>query len=166
MADSVMSNDTIDMMLFFVVSIGVPLLVYAIVPRVLGAGRQWKWLLLVACTIFFVSWYVPSPLVGGKQTQFMTHFIGGGIFTGLLWLYIKLVKKWRAVWWVEAVSLFAFVSALGVANELFEFVLFELGQMPLGISDTSYDLVANTLGATVFYGLYLVVGTFYHRMQH
>jgi len=106
--------------------------------------------------VFFLSWYLPSPLIDGKQTQFMTHFVGGGIFTGLLWLYIKLVKKWRAVWWVEAASLFALVSTLGVANELFEFVLFKLGHMPLGISDTSYDLVANTLGALSLYLVYVV----------
>lgn len=151
------SNDTMDVMLFFVVSIGVPLLVYTIAPRVLRAGRQWKWLLLVACVIFFASWYIPSPLINGKQTQFMTHFVGGGVFTGLLWLYIKLVKEWRAALWVEAASLFALVSALGVANELFEFVLFQLGYMPLGISDTSYDLVANTLGAASLFLAYILV---------
>ena len=82
-------------MLFFIVSLGVPLVVYFVVPRLLGAQKDWKWLLLMACIIFFVSWYLPSPLIDGKQTQFMTHFVGGGIFTGLLWLYVKFTKKWR-----------------------------------------------------------------------
>jgi hypothetical protein len=144
-------------MLFTIVSVGVPLLVYIVAPKLLRAGREWKWLLFAACVLFFISWYLPSPLIDGKQTQFMTHFIGGGVFTGLLWLYSKLVKKWRAAWWLEAASLFALVSALGVANELFEFVLFKLGHMPLGISDTSYDLVANTLGALSLYLVYIVV---------
>lgn len=143
-------------MLFFIVSVGVPLLVYFLVPKLLDAHKDWNWLLLAACLVFFISWYLPSPLIDGKQTQFMTHFVGGGVFTGLLWLYIKLVKQWRAAWWLEAASLFALVSTLGVANELFEFVLFKLGHMPLGISDTSYDLVANTLGAAVLFAFYSI----------
>ncbi len=150
-------------MLFYVVSVGVPVCIYAILPKVLKVGKEWKWLLLLACFVFFTAWYLPSPLIDGKQTEFMTHFVGGGVFTGLLWLYIKLVKKWNAVWWLEAVSLLALVSTLGVANELFEFVLFKLGQMPHGISDTSYDLVANTLGALVFFVVYSI---FRGRAQH
>lgn len=142
-------------MLFYIVSIGVPGAIYITLPKILRSNKDWKWLLLAACMIFFISWYLPSPLIDGKQTEFMTHFVGGGLFTGLLWLYIKLVKKWRAAWWVEAASLFALVSTLGVANELFEFVLFKLGHMPHGIADTSYDLVANTLGALSFYIVYI-----------
>lgn len=144
-------------MIFYIVSVGIPLAVYLLVPRLIGAGRQWKWLLPTAGFIFFVSWYLPSPKIDGQQTEFVTHFVGGGLFTGLLWLYIKLVKKWHAVWWVEAASLFALVSALGVANELFEFILFKMGHMPHGISDTSYDLVANTLGATVLFIVYELI---------
>lgn len=144
-------------MLFTIVSFGVPLLVYILTPKLLHSEREWKWLLLAACMLFFLSWYLPSPLIDGKQTQFMTHFVGGGIFTGLLWLYIKLVKKWRASWWVEAATLFALVSSLGVLNELFEFILFKLGHMPLGIADTSYDLVANTLGAFVVFTVYMII---------
>jgi hypothetical protein len=143
-------------MIFDVVAVGVPLLVYACVPKFLKAGREWRWLLFAACLIMFISWYIPSPKIDGQQTQFFTHFVGGGIFTGLLWLYVKLVKKWRAAWWLEAVSLFALVSTLGVTNELFEFVLFKLGQMPHGITDTSYDLVANTLGALAFFAAYSI----------
>ena len=149
-------------MLFHIVSIGVPITVYFITPRLIHAGKRWKWLLFLACLLFFISWYIPSPKIDGQQTQFFTHFVGGGIFTGLLWLYIKLVKKWRAVWWVEAASLFALVSTLGVANELFEFVLFKTGHMPHGISDTSYDLVANTLGATLIFTMYLIEKLYRH----
>jgi len=143
-------------MIFYIVSIGVPVAVYLLVPKLIGAKKQWKWLLLIAVTVFFVSWYLPSPKIDGQQTQFVTHFVGGGVFTGLLWLYIKLVKKWHAPWWIEAAPLFALVSTLGVTNELFEFVLFKAGHMPNGISDTSYDLVANTLGALSVFLMYLM----------
>ncbi len=150
-------------MLFNVVSIGVPVLVYFLVPKLLQADKTWRWLLLVACFIMFMSWFLPSPLVDGQETQFMTHFVGGGIFTGLLWLYIKLVKKWSKKWWVEAASLFALVSALGVFNELFEVVLYIFGHMQ-NISDTSWDLVANTLGAMTFFVVYALVGAI--RKKH
>lgn len=144
-------------MLFHIVSIAAPVMVYFVTPRLIHVGKQWKWLLFLACLLFFISWYIPSPKIDGQQTQFFTHFVGGGIFTGLLWLYIKLVKKWHAAWWVEAASLFALVSSLGVTNELFEFVLFKTGHMPHGIADTTYDLVANTLGAFSLYLVYIVV---------
>ena len=144
-------------MVFYIVSLGVPLLIFALLPRFLNAKTQWLWLLGAACCLFFISWYLPSPSIDGKQTQFVTHFIGGGVFTGLLWLYIKLVKNWRTKWWLEAGSLYALVSALGVANELFELFLFKLGEMPFGIADTSWDLLANTLGALLVFMAYIVV---------
>lgn len=141
-------------MLFESVVIGVPLLVYVLVPKIIGASKAWRWLLFVACVVMSLSWFLPSPLVDGRETQFMTHFVGGGVFTGLLWLYIKLVKQWRASWWVEAASLFALVSALGVVNELFEIVLYVTGGMQQ-LGDTSWDLLANTLGAAFFYVVYV-----------
>lgn len=146
-------------MIFPVLSIVVPVVIYILVPRLIKAEREWKWLLLVACFTYFASWYLPSPLIDGQDTQFTTHFVGGGIFTGLLWLYVKLVKHWTAPWWIEAGSLFALVSTLGVANELFELVLYVTGHMPEGITDTSWDLLANTLGALSVFIVFLLVRT-------
>lgn len=143
-------------MIFNLVAIGVPLLVFFSMPKILKVGREWWWLLFAACLIMFISWSLPSPLIYGQQTQFVTHFVGGGIFTGLLWIYIKLVKHWYAVWWIEVGSLFALVSALGVTNELFEIVLYIAGHMPEGIADTSWDLLANTLGALTLYVVYIL----------
>ena len=143
-------------MLFYIISIGIPVILYISLPKILRVNKDWRWLLFVACMVFALSWYLPSPIIDGEQTEFVTHFVGGGIFTGLLWLYIKLVKKWQAVWWLEAASLFALVSTLGALNELFELVLFKLGGMPHGITDTSYDIVANTLGALCFFVMYSI----------
>lgn len=139
--------------MFYCIAVGVPVLTYLVVPRILGVDQSWRWLLLVACFTFFVSWYLPSPLIDGTETQFMTHFIGGGVFSGLLWLYIKLVKGWQMSWWLEAASLFALVSTLGVINELFEIVLYVTGGMQQ-VHDTSWDLLANSLGAGLVYVLY------------
>lgn len=138
-------------MQFILVSTVAPILIFLLLPRFLNDRKSYRWLLLLACIVFMVSWLLPSPKVDGMQTEFVTHFVGGGVFTGLLWLYIKLVKRWRAAWWIEAVSLYALVSSLGVLNELFEFGLYHLELMPNGIFDTSWDLVANTSGAMVFY---------------
>lgn len=142
-------------MVFLVVSVAVPLCIFFGLPKLLSSARH-RWVLGAACLIFMVAWWLPSPLIYGQQTQFMTHFFGGGLFSGLVWLYIKLVKGWQAAWYGELMALFALVSSLGVANELFEVILWVAGQMPHGIADTSWDLVANTSGALAFYGGYVL----------
>jgi len=54
----------------------------------------------------------------------------------------------------EFLSLFALVSMLGVANELFELVIVNLGVAGLALTDTSWDLLMNTLGALLVYCTY------------
>ena len=144
-------------MTFQILSVLVPIFLIVGIPKLFKFGRQFVWLLGVACAAFFISWYLPSPLINGQQTQFMTHFVGGGIFSGLLWLYIKIEKKWHSTWWVESATLYALVSSLGIANELFELFLYKIGQMPMGITDTSWDLLANTMGSVTFYVIYLII---------
>lgn len=140
--------------MFYLIPVGVPLLLYAGLPIALGTKKH-RWILLLACVLFFVSWFLPSPPIDGMRTQFFTHFVGGGVFCGVLWLYLVRAKVIRLQsWWQEVVTLFALVSSLGVVNELFEIFLYEIGHMPYGIRDTSWDLLANTLGALAFYVLY------------
>lgn len=147
-------------MIFQIVSVVVPLVVfsgaYYGLERFGKDPKPYVWLLWMACLLFFVSWYLPSPLIDGKDTAFVTHFLGGGVFSGLVGLYLKLSTGWRAHWVVEGVWLFALVSALGVLNELFELLLYVLGGMPEGIGDTSWDLLANTLGAFTVWLVWLV----------
>lgn len=145
-------------MIFQIVSVVVPLVVFFSVPvlvRKLG-GKSNKYLgwLAAACVLFFISWYLPSPLIEGRDTSFTTHFLGGGVFTGLLWYYVKKSLGWKSNWASEAFSLFALVSALGVMNELFELLLKQLHLSRMTLTDTNWDLLANTLGALAFYGLY------------
>src|SRR5688572_29557117 len=105
-------------MIFIVVSIIVPILLYLLLPRVLQKFSPEqppsKALLLLACLLFFISWYLPSPEIQGQQTAATTHFVGGGIFSGLVWLYIKSYLRWQGSWLAELLSLFALVSTLGV----------------------------------------------------
>jgi hypothetical protein len=123
--------------------------------RLGGEPRKYQVWLIVGCLLFVVSYWLPSPLIEGRDTSFTTHLVGGGLFTGLVWYYLKKSLQWHGHWFLEAFSLFALVSALGVANELFEIVLYVFGGMPHGISDASWDLLANTLGALVFYAVYV-----------
>lgn len=144
------------MAIFHIISVAVPVATLVGAPLALcraGHAREarWRWLLYTACGLFFISWYLPSPLIDGQDTSFTTHFVGGGLFTGLLWCYLKLSMRWRAHWLLEAFSLFALVSALGCINELAEVVFVKTGLARITLTDTSWDIVANTLGALVVY---------------
>lgn len=107
--------------------------------------------LYVAAVLFAVSWYLPSPLIYGQDMSSTTHFVGGGMFCGFLWLYLKYAMGWRAHWLIEATSLFALVSALGCVNELVELFMVELGLSSIPLNDTNWDILANTLGALAVY---------------
>ena len=146
------------MELFHVISITVPLLIAIGLPGLLNDKRATMRtniaILYVACILFFISWYLPSPLINGEDTSFVTHFIGGGLFSALLWWYICRSRGMRFSWWRDVTLLFALVSTLGVANELFELILVQAGVASILITDTSWDLVANTAGAMTGYVLY------------
>ena len=80
------------------------------------------------------------------------------MFTGLLWYYLKRALGWRGHWLIEAFSLFALVSALGCINELFELGTVRAGLVRLSLTDTNWDILANSLGALVVYAGYLLGG--------
>lgn len=140
-------------MIFLLISLIVPLALWAFLPwvlrRITGRVIRRSWLLVLACVLFFVSWYIPSPLIAGQQTQFMTHFIGGGVFCAVLWGYIRQALPWRLAWWMDGIAVFTLVSTLGVVNELFEWGLVAAKIVGLKLTDTSWDLAANTLGAAL-----------------
>lgn len=148
------------MEIFHAISVLVPLLAYVALPRLVahfnGEPGRYQKLLILACALFFVSWYLPSPLIDGEDTSFVTHFVGGGLFTGLIWLYLKFSLNWHAEWWLEGFSLFALVSALGCINEIFELLLVRARIADILITDTSWDIFANSLGALAVYIGYLL----------
>jgi predicted neutral ceramidase superfamily lipid hydrolase len=134
----------------------VAILVYMAVSRLLLGQREMKYkkLLVIACLVLFSSLLLPSPLIHGENTNFTTHFVGGGIFTGLIWLFLKLNYRPKLKPLVELASLYLLVSGLGVANELFEFAANALGILNIPGTDTWWDLFANTLGALTFWICY------------
>ena len=111
----------------------------------------------------WVSWYLRSPLVEGRDTSVTTHFVGGGMCTGLLWYYVEQSRGWRSSWAVELCSRFGLVSALGCINELVELGAVKAGLSRLTLEDTNWDILANSLGALVAYAGYLLVGRWIDR---
>lgn len=102
-------------------------------------------------------------MIQGDDTEFFTHFIGGGIFTGLLWLFIKKNLGWNHPPVIEIILLYLLVSALGVANELFEFAADQLGIISIPPNDTWWDLAANTLGVYAFWVVYKITRAFVNK---
>ena len=150
------------MSIFHSISFFVPLTLAFAVPYILRRQgftdeAKYRWLLYVACVLFFISWYLPSPLIDGRDTSFTTHFVGGGLFTGLLWVYLVLAMRWRSHWLVMAFSLFALVSALGCINELAELYMVKTGLARITLDDTSWDILANTLGAAAVWCGWVVI---------
>jgi hypothetical protein len=138
--------------------VGIPVFVYVVVRWLdrryrIGGNHA---VLIIACALFSVSLFLPSPRIEGEDTEFLTHLIGGGVFSGLLWLYFTSHMK-RRVWYVELLQAFVLVSVLGVLNELLELLMHILGLNPKSITDTSWDLLANTVGVILFYGLYRTI---------
>lgn len=60
------------------------------------------------------------------------------------------------MWWHEWVGLFFFVSTLGVLNELFELFLNKVAYPGMILGDERWDLLANTVGAFISFGVYLI----------
>ena len=149
------------MQLFHVISVFVPLVIILGLPRLLKLGgfkdKNNRWLLVLACLLFFISWYLPSPLIDGKDTSFMTHLVGGGIFSGLVWWYLVRTLRIKVSIAVEVISLFTLVSTLGALNELLELFLVRAGIASILLTDTSWDILANTVGALAVFVVYLLV---------
>ncbi|MCC7357553.1 hypothetical protein IT408_03550 [Candidatus Uhrbacteria bacterium] len=116
-------------------------------------SRTW---LIIACCLYAISWYLPQPLIQGQNTMFMTHFIGGGFFTTCIWIHLFHHWTGKKSILLELISIFALISMLGVANELFELFISQIGLVNLDPSDTWWDLLANTLGAYTLWFFYSI----------
>lgn len=155
--------------LFVLESVLIPISLIFALPKIVksfgGHLHKHQALLYVAGILFFISWYLPSPLIDGVDTSFTTHFIGGGLFTGFIWLYLKRSFAWRSNIILESASLFSLVSALGAVNELAELFMVKLSIAAIQITDTNWDILANTLGAAVFFSVLLAINRLKKSMQ-
>lgn len=159
------------MSIFHYISVFVPVMLAFTVPYALRHHgftdeKKYRWLLYLACMLFFISWYLPSPLIEGRDTSFTTHFVGGGLFTGLVWVYLVSAVRWRVHWLAMAFSVFALVSALGCVNELAELLMVKVGLARITLDDTNWDILANTLGAVTVWCGWMVVTLAAKKGQH
>lgn len=135
-----------------------PLIIMGISRKQTGKHLgSYSWLPLLAAALFLVSYYIPTIHISNETDTFQQHFVGGGMYTACLFIYFQKLLRWNASFLVGLAGLFAWVSALGVANELFEFALVKLNITNIDIRDTSWDLFANTCGALAGYILFLSI---------
>lgn len=146
-------------MIFQFFSVLVPIILFIVLPRYFHdypeekQARPW---LFMAGALFCIAYYLPSPIIDGMDTHFWTHFIGGGIFSSVLLVYIMRAMGARYSEIEYGIRLFILVSTLGVMNELAEFVLVKLHISQITLADTSWDLVTNTLGAGAGWLMYII----------
>ena len=112
------------------------------------------WSPVTAGLLMAVSVLLPDVHISAETTTFQQHFVGGGMYAACLYLYAKQLFGWRLHWIVDVLALFAWVSALGVANKLGEFFLLKAGLVHLDTTDAYWDLLANTLGGFAGYFLF------------
>lgn len=125
--------------------------------RDVAVFKYWKWV-AAALIIQFLS-SLAANAIGGKLGNFQYHAIGGGVVSFLFYVYLLKTYHLRFNWRIELVLLFAFVSSLGVLNELAEYALelLHVEQFTYDLHDTWRDFVANTLGALIAWGVYRII---------
>lgn len=146
-------------MIFQIFSVLVPVILFVGLPwyfRSYPEEKQARPWLFVAGALFCIAYYVPSPIIDGMDTHFWTHFIGGGIFSSVLLVYVMQAVGARYSAIEYGIRLFILVSTLGAMNELAEFVLVKLHISQITLADTSWDLVTNTIGAGVGWLVYSI----------
>jgi hypothetical protein len=111
------------------------------------------WLPIVAGILIVLSTQLPNIHISNQTSTFQQHFVGGGMYSACLYLYAKQIFRWQLHWLTDLIALFAWVSAFGVANKLFEFALLELKLAKIYTGDAYWDLLANTLGGFAGYFL-------------
>lgn len=126
-------------------------------PSIIPITGSYNWLPAVAGLIFFIAWFIPDIGISSETTTFQQHFVGGGIYSALLYIYFKHIFGLNRKGLTDIACLFAWVSSFGVASELLEFTLTKLGLAHIPTGDTDWDLLANTAGAFLCYTAYILV---------
>jgi len=121
--------------------------------------QYWPWFagaLLVQIIASIISIHTTDRVIG----NLLYHGIGGGAACVLLYVYLLKTYSVKLSWRVEVVALFAFVSSLGVINELAEYageMAGRSGYFSWDSHDTWRDLTANTVGSITAWLVYRLV---------
>src|SRR5438067_1066129 len=89
-------------------------------------GTAPLWLPLLAAVLYFSAGFLPDIHISQETNSFQEHFVGGGLYTTVLFVYFSRLIRWQPRWLVALAALFAWTAALGVLNELVEFALVKL----------------------------------------
>lgn len=125
---------------------------------------HWIWI-LGAFTIGVIGDQV-SNYYYGVGGNFFLHASGGSAST-LLYFYLIRTLKLQFNWRLNLALLFAFVSSLGVINEIAEYVaeLAGFGKYSYDTHDSWRDLVANTTGMLVTWVAVSIVKAVNKKLQ-
>ncbi len=122
---------------------------------------QKSWILILANLVILVVYFVFHKNIWNfSWANFGLHF-GGGIACGLIFEYFLAVFESRFLgnldlktspftqFLLQLILVYFLVSGFGVGNELLEFLLDKIGNLPFSTDrfDTWFDLTANTFGA-------------------
>lgn len=111
----------------------------------------------LAAALWVAAFFVPNIPISNETSTFSQHAMGG-VVAAVLFLAVSHAYQWRfGYWWQQIVCLYFFVSGLGVANELFELFATKSGIFWVESSDVWWDLLANTVGGIVAFGVYKLV---------
>lgn len=129
-----------------------------LIARTFAPTKKATWYLPVtAGVLFLLSFRLPEIPITSQTSTFTQHAVGGGVYCALLFVYFAQLFRWDWSHSTTAIILFAWVSAFGAANELLELLLNQLGVARINLSDTNWDILANTMGAFIgYYGLMLM----------
>ena len=117
---------------------------------------NWKWIL--GAFLVGVAGAIISNIMYSKLGNFILH-ASGGVSSVLLFIYLTKTLKLEFTWKLTLVVLFAFVSTLGVLNELAEYLFesLDVNIFSYDTHDTWRDFVANTTGAALTWATYLLI---------
>lgn len=113
--------------------------------------RQSAPYLWAAAILWEVGLFLPEVSINGQTETFAQHFAGGVVAAILFYFFASAYGIRFARWWQKPLTLYFFVSGLGVANELLELLTDITGLVvdPVHRNDTWWDLLANTVGAGI-----------------
>lgn len=106
---------------------------------------------IVAAALYPIARYLPEPEITTESVTLLQHFVGGGFVSALYFIFFLREFKIKLPIIARLALLYAFVSTLGVTNELLEFTASQAGIYALDGGDVWWDLAANTSGAYLLF---------------
>src|SRR4051812_30983035 len=69
------------------------------------------WLPILAAVLYMASLFLPDNHISSETNTFQEHFVGGGVYTTMLFIYFSKLLGWQPRWYIAFAALFAWTSA-------------------------------------------------------